>query len=73
MLSKAETARRAVRHHLVEERAATVLMEVRGINRHYALQVATADRLWGDDEAWREYVANSNVSPCQLSCCNPTD
>ncbi len=70
MPSKAEIARRSARHHLLEERAATVLTEFPGINRHYALQVATDYQLFGEDERWREVVAASNVPACQLSCCN---
>ena len=63
---------RDARFTTIRQRADVVAEAFPGVNRHLAGQVACTDRLWGPDEPWRNFVAASNVAPCQLSCCNPT-
>ncbi len=57
----------------LRERVDAITTAYPTVNRHLAGEMACTDRLWGADEGWRTFVADANVAPCLLSCCNPTD
>ncbi len=57
----------------IRERVDAITAAYPDVNRHLAGEVACTDRLWGDEEGWRAFVADTTVAPCLLACCNPTD